>query len=392
MSVDRGSSTEGDARAGRSSLLHGAIADRLRSEVLEGTLPERSKLPAIREIAARFDVSTMTVRRAIRTLEQEGHVYRIPAVGVFVRHPPDRPAATKDMVTFVATDLFSPFEVALARGIKKACRQHGWEVQIFEGDSDAPGGHLSPLRGAASSSRGAIVMPTCTPQSTSELRQLQRAGLPVVLVDRAVPGLNADLVESDHEAAAYQATAHLIERGHACIRMVTPPPGVLSEQARIRGYEQALRDAGIEPAEDWLILTDPQTVVADDRQSRRWWSAYQAILPVLGSFKRPCAVFAHNACSGWGVYKACEKLGLRIPEDVSVVCVDDSDIARAMRPSMTAVAQRTDEIGRVAVDLLMQRIRSGATAAGPSRVFTHCVIEVDLIERQSVAGVNPASS
>ena len=135
-----------------------------------------------------------------------------------------------------------------------------------------------------------------------------------------------------------------------------------------------------------LEKPDPLQIAAEGiRQGRRWRGAYEATLPVLKQLTPPFGVFAHNACSGWGVYEACRQLGLRIPEDASVVCIDDSDIARAMTPPMTAIAQRTDLIGETAVELLGRRIQACSASKDSVETFTHAVIDVDLIERPSVA-------
>lgn len=365
-----------------SRFLHGNVAESLRHRVNDGRLSAGSKLPPLREIAAEFDVSTMTVRRAIRTLEVEGYVHRIPAVGMFVRRPTARRVKT---VTFIATDLFSPFEVALAKGIQSTCREHGWQVQIIEGDRDESGPKTNPLRHVVAGSRGAIILPSCTPENVRTLRELRRAGSPFVLVDRGVPGLGADLVESDHEAAAHMATEYLLRQGHRVVRLVTPRPRITSEELRIEGYERALAEAGIEAPPEWKSFIDPESLSEGDRQNRRWKGAYQAMLPVLRDLEPPVGVFAHNAGSGWGVYEACRELGLRIPEDVSVVCIDDSDIARAMTPPMAAIGQRTDIIGQKAVELLRRRIDLFDGGNDSEQVYTHAVIGVDLIRRPSVA-------
>ena len=94
------------------------------------------------------------------------------------------------------------------------------------------------------------------------------------------------------------------------------------------------------------------------------------------------AIFALNDYVGWGVYQACRELNLRIPEDVSVIAFDDSELTRALTPPMTVVAQRPGELGLKAMELLERRLQ----AADPTKLAPeHVVIGVDLIERESVA-------
>ena len=98
----------------------------------------------------------------------------------------------------------------------------------------------------------------------------------------------------------------------------------------------------------------------------------------------PLAVFAHCDYSAWGVFEACRELGLRIPEDVSIVCFDNSAITSAMTPPMTSVAQRTVEVGPKALELLEHRLQQSSTAEVEPE---HVLVEVDLIRRQSVSAL-----
>jgi LacI family transcriptional regulator len=170
--------------------------------------------------------------------------------------------------------------------------------------------------------------------------------------------------------------------------MLTHPANESSSvTARIHGYQRALRTARIDPLPEWLVEIDLATHLAGYRDGVKWRGGCVAIKPVLPKLELPCAVLAIDAYVGWGVYEACQELGLRIPEDVSVVAFDDSEIAHAIRPPMTIISQRTDEIGRTAVELLMRRLNTGHGEDGARRTFTQAIIDVDLIERQSVAVV-----
>ncbi|UCD30029.1 MAG: substrate-binding domain-containing protein, partial [Planctomycetota bacterium] len=216
--------------------------------------------------------------------------------------------------------------------------------------------------------------------------KLQRTNQPFVLVDRSPLGINADIVESNHEQGAYLATEHLLAQGHSKILILVPLPIILPVQLRIRGYERALIKAGLEPQPDWNIGVDPKLSVIGAQENRRWYGGYRTILPVLKQSTPPLAVFALDNTTGWGVYQACQELGLRIPEDISVICFDDSDVALGMAPPMTTVAQQTDEIGRVAIELLERRFRrSDDIKRKHLQTFTRVVVDVKLIERQSVA-------
>jgi LacI family transcriptional regulator len=122
-------------------------------------------------------------------------------------------------------------------------------------------------------------------------------------------------------------------------------------------------------------------------QNYRHWDCMIQYHPCSGApwTQAPGGIFALNDYIASGVYQACRELRLRTPDDVSIICVDDSDITRALHPQTTVVAQRTGEIARKAVELLDRRLQSETPDLPPQ----HITIAGDLIERDSVARVGP---
>lgn len=366
--------------------LHRHVADALRRRIIAGSVPQGGKLPTLRELAAEFNVSTMTVRQALHRLEQDGHVYHIPSVGAFAKPPAQAKTQTRRMVALAATDLCSAFEMGIARGVEHACQERGWAVQIIDAQHDPQVEARNMLGLSESGASGAIIIPTWGDARCIEtLSRVLKRNFPVVIADRIPPGITADFVESDHENGGFLATKHLLERGHRQVLMLTPPPQVSSVAARLQGYQRALLSFGQTPRPEWMVWLNMEKQADALRAHRKWHAGYEAMLPVLKASKPPLAVFAVDPYTAWGVYEACRELGLRIPDDVSIVGFDDSEITMAMRPAITIIRQRTDEIGRAAVDLLGQVFTGRPRNIGHARGYTHTVIDVELIERQSVA-------
>jgi len=359
-----------------------AVAEALRRQVQDGHLAAGVKLPALHELADQFKVSTHTVRCAIRILEREGCAYRVPAVGAFVRPHGTAPSSKQTVVALVTYDIGGAFELGIARGIERACQDRGWELQIYDSRSD-PKAEVRSLERLERNgvARGAIILPTGNDENIEALFKLKLGGTPIVLLDRSIPGLKVDTIESEHEKGAYQATQYLLDRGHERVYMLTEPPAVSSIAARIRGYELALRDHGISPGPQWRVEVDPEMSARGIKEDHRWLGGHEAALQALKTLKPPIAFFTLNDYIGWGLYKACRESGLRVPQDVSVVCFDYSDITRAMTPPLTVVAQRTNELGQKAVELLDRRLLAENETITPERVR----VDVDLIERQYVA-------
>jgi DNA-binding LacI/PurR family transcriptional regulator len=367
----------------RKKLLYCSVAESLRQQLHDGGLLEGAKVPSLRALAKQYKVSTVTVRQALQTLEREGQLHSIPGVGVFVRPPvAGRRGVEVTTIAFASIEIDAAFTSRLAHGIEEACQQLGWSMQLLnaQGDAHLEARNLSRLVKTGVS--GAVILPVSDAENLEALVQLKLSGFPFVLLDVCIPGLKVDVVASDHEKGAYLATEYLLERGHRRVVMVTQMPKYSSVGARIRGYEQALGDHGIEPLRDWKIWMDNAVTCRGGKEGRRWLGGCEAARAALPKFKPPIAVLAHNAYSGWGVFEACRQLGLRIPEDVSVICFDDAEFTRALNPPMTAVSQRTAEIGRAAVGMLERRLSTG-NMEGTQQVM----IDVDVIERGSVAVV-----
>jgi len=361
-----------------------AVTEALRRQMTDGQLIAGVKLPALRDLATQFNVSTNTIRQAIRVLEREGCLYHVRDVGAFV-HPSFPSKAGKRVTIAVTTiNIGGAFEMQIARSIEQACQQRGWELLIYDArlSDDLEASNLTRL--IDSGARGTIILPSGGHANLETLVKLKLAGHTIVLVDRGVPGLRVDLVESDHEKAGYLATEYLLQHGHRQVFMITWQPSVMTSiAARIRGFERAMIAGGTEPTRKHMVWIDPEASKRGIREGKRWLEGYEAVMPLLQDCRPPLAFFALNDYVAWGAFEACRELGLRIPKDVSIVCVDDSDITRAITPPVTVVAQRPTEIGRKAVELLERRLQTPKIDIEPE----HAVIDVDLIPRQSVASV-----
>ncbi|MBI4582310.1 MAG: substrate-binding domain-containing protein [Planctomycetes bacterium] len=361
--------------------LYRSIADCLRRELASGKLEPGAKLPPVRDLANQFKVSVITVSKALRTLESEGRLTCIPAVGAFVPAPPEaRPVPRHMTIAFATVAIEEAFTQGLAASLEAACRSRGWILQIHNARTDPSVEAEALTRLPRTGTRGAVILPISDDANIEALFRLKFNKFPFVLVDRRIEGLRVDAVESDHEQGGYLAAKHLIARGHRRVLMLTCQPGMFSSaDDRVRGYERALTEAGIVPQAQWkLRLEDTQGGNAD----RPWGTWYQQVLPVLKNIELPTAVIALNSYAGRGLLEACRELKLRIPEDVSVVSFDATEFLEGYHPPITVVAQRIPQIGQTALGLLERRLLPDAPPDA-QRVL----IEMDLIERKSVRDV-----
>jgi DNA-binding LacI/PurR family transcriptional regulator len=372
-------------RRSRDKSLYRSVADALRSQLSGGSWSAGQKVPSLRALAKEFSVSTMTVNQALRILHEDGLINYIPAVGAFVRHSSTGDTTrAQTCLAFATIDIESAFTARIAAGIEEACRNRGWVLQIYNAEAQPEIEAQTLVRMPNSGVKGAIMVVTADAANMEAIFRLKLNGFPFVLVDRSIRGLKVDVVESDHERSAFAGTEYLISRGFRDIRFFSCVPGLISSaDARARGYERALLTHGIEPGPGWKVICDDRSPRGEDR-SLKW---YESAMHALDSVKAPVAFLALHAYAARGLLEACRKKKLRVPEDVSLVSFDDTEFMQAFDPPITVLAQRTREIGRVAVEQLERRIQ-----AGPDAEPEHILIEMDLIERGSVRHLNEAVS
>jgi LacI family transcriptional regulator len=159
---------------------------------------------------------------------------------------------------------------------------------------------------------------------------------PLMPLDERIPSVSAA-----HTSGADQAMRHLLELGHRRIAQITGPRGWVATEDRRRGYGAALAAAGILPDPALEVEAEPEIVPGRDA------AKYLLELP-----EPPTAIFAFNDNIAIGAIQAARALGMRVPQDVSIVGFDDVENATIVTPALTTVRQPLAEMGRTAVSLL----------------------------------------
>ncbi|MDR1795866.1 MAG: LacI family transcriptional regulator [Clostridiales Family XIII bacterium] len=174
--------------------------------------------------------------------------------------------------------------------------------------------------------------------------------VPVLLVDRAIKQLSGkvDAVVIDNRRIACEAVRHLIGRGHRRIGIITSSRGEYTADERVRGYLDALDEAGIEP--------DPGLII---RKSFDLESGLEGYRKLLGKSGGVTAIFATSHNITMGVLMAAGADGKRVPRDISIVGFDAMDWLRIVNPPLTIVEQPMAQIGRLAAEILLRRLVGG---------------------------------
>lgn len=262
-------------------------------------------------------------------------------------------------VGVVLGDIDNPFFATAARGLTDVFDKHGYTVLLANADEDAR--RERRVVDALRSRRvdGLVVVPA----PGAELEPVVQAGVPLVQLDRAVPGLAADAVMAENAEGAEAAVAHLVAHGYRRIGMVTDTTEIASSAERVEGYRRALEAAGI---------AFDQSLVAVGGSTQD--EAHAAARRLLERPDRPGAVFTANNFMTHGVLRAATELGLVIPVDLALVGFDDLDWTTLVNPPLTVVSQPVLELGRRAAMRLLARIDDQSSDPITVRLPTRLIV------------------
>ncbi len=266
-------------------------------------------------------------------------------------------------------DITSEWVWPLVRGAGKAAEAENYQLllQTTGTGEVATFGHQDPLL-SDDYVDGLIIVSWRVPLSSVE--RLARRGFPVVLIDAFSRLDDVSWVSAEDRRGARQAAEHLIGLGHRRIGFIGGGDAPYLAQQRLGGFREALEAAGIDPA--------GCPVVQGDFSQR---SGYAAASELLSMSPRPSAIFAANDLMAMGAMTAMQELGLRFPEDMSIVGFDDIASAARLRPSLTTVARPYAEMGAMAVKLATRLMQSTDGAQGPIQTD----LPVELVIRQSTS-------
>jgi LacI family transcriptional regulator len=246
--------------------------------------------------------------------------------------------------------LDQPFFSSLAFGIERALFAQGYRAFLCSSEEnlEKESAYVDML--LRQRVDGVILVPTG--ESLVNVQRLLRARMPVVLVDRDLPGLELDRVVADNTKAARELAELIIELGHRVIGVIGSPRYSMSISCRLAGIRQALEAAGLS-MEECLVVGD---------QAHQFETGFVAAQRLFRRRKRPSAILALNDVTAVGVMHAAWKAGFAVPTDLSVTGFDDIPLASYVLPELTTVRQPLYEMGEEAVNLLLDRIRDPSIA------------------------------
>lgn len=305
----------------------------------------------IKDVAKRAGVGVSTASRVLRgegytSSEVRTKVMRAAEELTYVpnglaQSMRGRPTRT---LAFLVYDIVNPFFANLAAGIEDAAHEQGFTVLTCSShpwqSSDREQSYMQML--VQRKIDGLILQHVFSSQDYATL--LKRHGIPAARVLNPQPGYPYDLVRCDTRQGTNDLIQHLIRLGHRRIAALGPRLPSFQGNDRLAGYQEALLSAG--------LPVDPALILHEGWRTRDGYLMTQRLL----ENSRPDAIYACGPRIAVGVAYALRERGLRIPEDVALVCIDDFGIGSDLDPFMTVVRQPEREMGCRAATLLIERI------------------------------------
>ncbi|HEY3714774.1 MAG TPA: LacI family DNA-binding transcriptional regulator [Jatrophihabitantaceae bacterium] len=342
----------------------------------EGVLlpPDR---PTLTEVAIHAGVSIASASRALTGgSASPAMVARVRTAADELGYVVDATARSlkvgrTEQLAFAVADLGNPVYVAMMRAIEGVVSAAGFRL-VVSSTGSSPDDEIEIIRGLNRGyADGLIVSPLrITDEVVAELRQ---ARVPIVVIGTLPNGVDLDNVRANSSRGVGLAVAHLAESGRRAIGFLNGPVDTVPGRARERGFHQALRTLRRKVATAQSVTAADFTHDAGEKAASTLLTHYE-----------PDAIVCANDLLAVGAMRVLRARGLKVPEDVAVVGMDDTDLAELAVPGLTSVSLGSEERGRIAATMLLDRL------GDPHRPASRVTVQPKLVLRASSAPRRPA--
>ncbi|MGC2161047.1 MAG: LacI family DNA-binding transcriptional regulator [Silvibacterium sp.] len=330
-----------------------------------------NRKPTIKDVANLAGVGPMTVSRLLNrsaNVSEEAAARIHSAVERLGYRPNEMARALRGQksrtIGIIVPYLYDPFFAMCAHAINTVARENGYSVILTTSNEDADMEYAEAQLMMRRLVDGLIVIPANLGRSRLSLPEFQATH--IVAIDRPLQDRRFCSVLVENRAGAERAVEHLISvHGHKRIAVAALNDHVYTFRTRLEGYDRAMRRAGLKPL-PMLHCPTPEIASA-------------TLLKVLRGPDAPTALFTANGLTTRYALKALLDAGIRIPADLALVAFDDFDMAEILEPRLSTARQPAQELGRVAANLLFDRL----TSVEVPPLGTRVVLPVEWVARHS---------
>ncbi|MDT7708118.1 MAG: LacI family transcriptional regulator [Pseudonocardiales bacterium] len=322
--------------------------------------------PTMKDVAEHARVSISTVSYVLNDtgpVAPERRDRVLDAVRVLEYSPNESARSLKrrsaSTIGLVVPELTNQFFAMVAEGVQKAASARDVLVVLVVPDATDQSEEKQAKLLRSQRLDGVIYL-SGTGSLPASILELSRFG-PVVLVDEQIPGFDLPAVVCESRRGARELAKHVLDQGHRRVAVIGGPSALWTAQQRLAGYREAFAGAGLDPDELPVL-------VGDYRQASGTRLAAQALAGPAG--ERPTALLCANDLMAIGALEHCKTVGLRVPEDVSIVGFDDLPVSALLTPRLTTVRQPAHDMGYRAVTALFDLLEDVQESPSPARLAT----------------------
>ena len=330
----------------------------------------------LKDIAKELDVSISTVSKALKNSEEISRdtKEKVQAFAKLYNYKPNNIAIslknkrTKN-IGVIIPDIVHHFFTTVIRGIEQFANTKGYNVIVCLSDESFDKEVINMEMLANGSIDGFIMSLSSDTQLKNDynhLKEVTEQGIPMVLFDRITNEVDCDKIVIDDRQGAYVATKKLIDQGRTKIALITTQDYLSVSKARTEGYLKAIQDSALTLDDNWILKMPSMGM--DEKLFTEFLdnSDIDAVLCV-------------NEIFAIAAMRYLKQKGKSIPEDVAFIGFTDGLLSKYANPSLTAIAQHGDEMGKMAADMLIEKIENEQE----EETYITKIIEPTLIERDS---------
>ncbi len=351
--------------------LYRQIVEDIKSQIQDGKLKAGEQLSSHQALARQYDVSMITIKKALSQLTNEGVIFTRMGKGTYVA---DKPAfvdfSKHTTLGLVLGDLNSPFFSRIVESIEKEASRNGCNLMLSNSYEDIEKEENQIRHFMNIGISGLIIASMTRAYHASQLiQQLHENDYPYVIVSYMADE-QINYVGTDHELGAYLATNHLINLGYKKIGYINSESGNILGELRRKGYLRALEDNSQRTENEFVYRV----------RIGGGWNYYRSGFEIGKQFaqssNRPDALFAYNDLIALGFERGVQTGGLKVPNDVAIVGFDNIKRGLVAPVPLTTVHQPTDKIGFHAVKMILDKLES---KSAPNRI----ILKPELVIRAS---------
>jgi len=345
----------------------------------KGTRTTVPSKPDIRTVAALAKVSIATVSRTINSSpavsqKLSQRVWQaIEQLNYFPNtHARSLVSGRSRILGIIVENITNPFFPELIQGFEEIAVAHGYEILVSSTNGN-PTQLTSCVRRMLERKVEGVAVLTFGGEEPV-LDQLALHNMPIVLAEFHLDDPNVSTILLDYSAGIHAAVQHLAELGHTRIGFLAGPHELHSAVTRVKDFQRSMADAGLKVQKNWIIECDHTLK-----------GGVAGFEKMMGLQQRPTALICSNDMTAIGVLRAVYMAGLRVPEDLSVIGLDDIDFAEFTLPPLTTIRLSPQDLAKAAFDALLLQAENAANPNAVKVIQREFLVSTSLVVRGSTA-------